>query len=71
MDDHALCAGQLRTGMHPIEITISTEPPLVRGPYTTDGFQCPHGITYWIEPTGEQIAAFKREARSGLRMALT
>jgi hypothetical protein len=42
---------------HPgCEITVSTARPLVRGPYTTDGFVCPHGVEYWIEPTGEQIA---------------
>jgi hypothetical protein len=39
-----------------LEIHVSTQPPLTRGPYTTDGFRCPHGTTYWIEPTGEQIA---------------
>ncbi len=38
------------------EITVSTARPLVRGPYTADGFRCPHGVEYWIEPTGEQIA---------------
>lgn len=41
-----------------LDVTLSTEPPLVRGPYTTDGFRCPHGITYFAEPTGEQIAYF-------------
>lgn len=41
-----------------VEITVSTQTPLVAGVYTTDGFTCPHGITYWIEPTGEQIAAW-------------
>ena len=55
------CADQLRTGMHPTEITVSTEPPLIRGPWTTDGMTCPHGVTYWIEPTGEQIAQWRRE----------
>jgi hypothetical protein len=47
-----------------VEITVSTVPPLVAGPYTTDGFTCPHGVTFWIEPTGEQIAAW---ARDGVR----
>ena len=60
--DHATCAEQLRVGMHPSEITISTEPPLIRGTYTTDGFRCPHGVTYWIEPTSEQIAKWRAEA---------
>jgi hypothetical protein len=40
------------------EVTVSTAPPIVHGPYTVDPFRCPHGVTYWIEPTGEQIAAW-------------
>ena len=43
------------------EIVISTEPPLVIGPYTKPGLRCPHGITYWMEPTGEQIAQWVRD----------
>jgi hypothetical protein len=61
MGDHGACAEELRIGMHPIEVTISTEPPLIRGPWTTDGFTCPHGTTYWIEPTGEQVARWMAE----------
>lgn len=38
------------------EIHVSTLPPLVDGPYENAGFRCPHGIEYWIAPTGEQIA---------------
>jgi hypothetical protein len=38
------------------EIHVSTQPPLVRGPYENAGFRCPHGVEYWIAPTGEQIA---------------
>lgn len=38
------------------EITVSTAPPLIAGPYGTNGYTCPHGVTYWIEPTSEQIA---------------
>jgi len=38
------------------DIHVSTLPPLVAGPYETAGFRCPHGVEYWIEPTGEQIA---------------
>lgn len=45
-------------------ITVSTEPPIVQGPYSTAGFLCPHGTTYWIEPTGEQIAQW---AKDGVR----
>lgn len=59
--DHSTCAQSLRDEMAGVEITISTSKPLVVGPYTTDGFTCPHGTTYWIEPTGEQIAAWVRD----------
>jgi hypothetical protein len=55
MADHAGCADVLRDGMAPVEITVSTERPIVAGPYTTEPFVCPHGTAYWIEPTGEQI----------------
>ena len=63
---HATCENELTTRMAAmgVEITVSTVPPLVAGPYTTDGFTCPHGVTFWIEPTGEQIAAW---ARDGVR----
>jgi len=44
-----------------LDVTASTEPPLVAGPYTTDPCVCPHGVTYWIEPTGEQIAQWVRD----------
>ena len=56
------CSDQLRIGMHPTEITVSTEPPLIRTLYTTAGFRCPHGTTYWIEPTSEQIAKWRSES---------
>lgn len=44
-----------------VEITVSTQPPLVDGPYTVDGMTCPHGVAYWWEPTGEQIAKWARD----------
>jgi hypothetical protein len=64
--DHARCPDVLRnlsveTGC---EITVSLARPLVAGPYETGSFTCPHGTTYYIEPTGEQIAAW---ARGGVR----
>jgi hypothetical protein len=58
------CPDRLRREMAPIKITVSTAPPLVRGPYTTDGFRCPHGVNYWIEPTGEQIAEWAQGGES-------
>lgn len=48
-------------GEQQTEITIRTVPPLVIGPYTKPGLTCPHGITYWLEPTGEQIAEWARD----------
>lgn len=61
--DHSTCEKALTEGMaaQGVEITVSTEPPLVAGPYTTNGHTCPHGVTFWIEPTGEQIAAWARD----------
>lgn len=61
--DHCTCAGELsgRMAHMGVEITVSTEPSIVRGPYTSDGFTCPHGVTFWIEPTGEQITEWARE----------
>lgn len=52
------CAEFLRTSMAEIggEITVSTARPIVDSPYGLNGYTCPHGVDYWIEPTGEQIA---------------
>ncbi|WP_066374157.1 hypothetical protein [Herbidospora mongoliensis] len=63
MADHSTCADVLRTLMADmgVEVTVSTEPPLVDGSYTDDPHTCPHGTTYWIEPTGEQIAQWVRD----------
>jgi hypothetical protein len=56
----ALCAQLLIDNMAAMgaEVTVSTAPPIVVGPYTVDPFHCPHGVEYWIEPTGEQICAW-------------
>lgn len=60
--DHADCADLLRREAAELglEVTVSARPPVVRGPYTTEPFACPHGTAYWIEPTGEQIARWAR-----------
>lgn len=58
------CGETLRTLMatlaaargEPLEITVSTLPPLVSSPYGEHPYECKHGVTYWIEPTSEQIA---------------
>jgi hypothetical protein len=61
--DHATCESVLRDMMaaQGVEITVSTAAPLVAGPYTTDAHVCPHGVAFWIEPTGEQIAQWVRD----------
>ncbi|MFJ6215117.1 hypothetical protein ACIQGZ_17535 [Streptomyces sp. NPDC092296] len=60
---HAGCPAKLRgrAAAMGAEITVSEQPPIVAGPYTTDPFVCPHGVTYWVEPTGEQIAQWVRD----------
>ena len=35
-----------------LDVHVSTQPPIVAGPYTTEAFVCPHGTTYWIEQIG-------------------
>jgi hypothetical protein len=52
------CAQQLidESAKRGAEIHVSTLPPLVQGPYEIAGFRCPHGVEFWIEPTGEQVA---------------
>lgn len=64
--DHAGCPDILRGASSElgVDVTVSAEPPLIRGPYTTHPYRCPHGSLYWIEPTGEQLAAW---ARDGVR----
>lgn len=37
---------------------VSSAPPIVEPAYGATSFICPHGIEYWLEPTGEQIAAW-------------
>lgn len=74
MAEHAGCPAKLREtwalacaqvgDSEPAEITVSTETPIVSNPYVT-GLQCPHGVTFWIEPTSEQIARWRQDARHG------
>ena len=65
--DHSTCADVLREVMasRGVEITVSTEPPLVRNPYVTDPYSCPHKVLFWIEPTSEQIARWVKDAARG------
>lgn len=66
LHDHSDCADLVRRLALSLgtEVTVSVEPPIVAGPYTVDSFRCPHGTDYWVEPTGEQLAAW---ARDGVR----
>lgn len=60
---HAECAVYLRdrAAALGVEVTVSTATPLILTPYTTAPFTCPHGTTYYIEPTSEQIAQWARD----------
>ena len=60
---HRECPQFLVDGMADsgIEAHVSTEPPIVKGPYTMPPMTCPHGVRFWLEPTGEQIATWVRE----------
>lgn len=55
---HKVCPRLLRDVLAAggCEVTVSTCRPLVDGLYTTDPYVCPHGVRFWVEPTGEQIA---------------
>lgn len=50
-----------RLAAYDVDVSVSTAPPLVRGPYPTECYTCPHGTQYWVEPTGEQIAQWHRD----------
>jgi hypothetical protein len=62
-EDHARCADYLKQQMaeRGIEVTVSTAMPVVASAYEESCFTCPHGTTYWMEPTGEQIATWARD----------
>ncbi len=59
------CGQEIRTRMDTLgcEVTVSTIRPLVSNPYL-EAMECPHGVTYYFEPTGDQIAVW---ARDGVR----
>lgn len=67
-EDHAECATFLKTRIRLLgaEVTVSDLPPLVPSPYNRPGdgngqLTCPHGTTFYFEPTGEQIAQWVRD----------
>ncbi len=73
MPDHDACRVRLQEtwaracqeqGDPGAEITISTLPPIVDSPWT-QVVQCPHGVPFWCEPTGDQLAKWYAEVRGG------
>ena len=64
--DHGACADLLRrmVAEHPcgLDVHVSAEPPIVHSRWTQK-LTCPHGVRFWAEPTGEQLAAWGRETR--------
>jgi hypothetical protein len=60
--DHSGCSDYLKQEMAAkgVEVTVSTAPPIVAGPYEEACFTCPHGTTYWMEPTSEQRLAWAK-----------
>ncbi|MGW9196083.1 hypothetical protein [Micromonospora chersina] len=64
-EPHWRCADVVRQEMAKLgaEVTVSTARPLVMNPYV-EAIQCPHGTTFYYEPTSDQIAAW---ARDGVR----
>ena len=63
MTDHEGCREEVRSGMADlgIEVTVSTAEPIIVGRYQAYGHICPHGTTYWVKPTSEQIAQWHRD----------
>lgn len=66
--DHAECGAYLRRffAQFDTDVTVSTLPPIVESPYNRPGdgngsLTCPHGTTFYFEPTSEQIAAWARD----------
>lgn len=49
---HVLNAGAAASGM---DVDITVRKPDSRGPIQPQGFECPHGILYWIMPTEDQM----------------
>lgn len=45
-----------------VDVHITTVPPLVPSRWTA-AFECAHGTTFYMEPTGEQIAKWERVMR--------
>lgn len=59
---HTDCAQHLRQVMAAggVEVTVRAANPLIPTPWT-QGMTCPHGTTFWYEPTSDQRATWNRE----------
>lgn len=44
-----------------VEVTVSTAPHLVPTSYEQGAFVCPHGTRFYMEPTNEQVAEWRRD----------
>lgn len=62
-DGHSTCREFLREQWagKGIEVHVAAVPPIVAPPYEEAPFTCPHGVTYWVEPTSEQFAQWMKE----------
>lgn len=62
--EHGTCRETLReqAAMQGLDAEISVIPLLpLDGPYPPVPFRCPHKVTYWVQPTGEQIAQWVKD----------
>jgi len=58
--DLEACRAVLRDGMAEMgtEVTVSTAAPLTPSPYEYNPMTCPHGVTFYMQPTTEQVLAW-------------
>lgn len=56
--DVEACRNVVRSAMADlgVEVTVSTAPPIIDTPYDSSPMICPHGTTFYLAPTSEQIA---------------
>lgn len=59
---HSTCADTIKDGMarRGVEVTVSELPPLVPSKWSIS-MRCPHKIAMHFEPTGDQLAAWRRD----------
>ena len=59
---HDDCAAFMKQKMAELgcDINVSATPPIFASPYGAENLTCPHGTTYWYEPTSEQVAEWVR-----------